>query len=163
MEFENLKKWALVAEIVGGIAVVLSLIFVGFEVRRNAEETNLNTQAIRTEAYQRLIGQISEVHRLIIENPELSEVRAKGLRNEPLDEGRETYVFQSWVRLTIRHADLAFVQFSNGLIDESKLLEMLAPLQFEVLSNTAGLAIWNSNSSLGNEFKNYVNSLPRLQ
>ena len=31
----KLEKWALIAEIIGGIAIVLSLVFVGIEIRRN--------------------------------------------------------------------------------------------------------------------------------
>jgi len=38
----KLEKWALVAEIVGALAIVLSLIFVGLEIRGNTRVTTLN-------------------------------------------------------------------------------------------------------------------------
>ena len=55
----KLERWALIAEIVGGVAIVLSLIFVGLQVRQSAEQTALNTDAIRADAIQSLVGQIS--------------------------------------------------------------------------------------------------------
>jgi len=45
----SLQKWALIAEIIGGFAVVLSLLFVGFEIRQSSEETALNTLAIEAD------------------------------------------------------------------------------------------------------------------
>jgi hypothetical protein len=48
----KLEKWALVAEIVSAIAIVLSLIFVGLQVRQGASATALNTRAIEVAAYK---------------------------------------------------------------------------------------------------------------
>jgi len=39
----TLDKWALIAEIVGGLAIVLSLIFVGLEIRENTRVTMLTS------------------------------------------------------------------------------------------------------------------------
>ena len=48
----KLKDYAFVAEILSAVAVVASLIFVGFQVQQQAEETALNTRAIQVGAYQ---------------------------------------------------------------------------------------------------------------
>ena len=45
---EKLQEYALLAEIFSAIAVVLSLIFVGLQIRQGAEETAANTAAIRS-------------------------------------------------------------------------------------------------------------------
>jgi len=49
---EKLQEYALVAEIIGGVAIVISLVFVGVQVSQTAEETATNTTAIRASAYQ---------------------------------------------------------------------------------------------------------------
>ena len=36
MDNKSLQNWALVAEIIGGIAVVLSLIFVGLQIQQSS-------------------------------------------------------------------------------------------------------------------------------
>lgn len=46
----KLKKWALVAEIVGGITIVLSLIFVGYEIQQNSRtQIRATTQTVVSE------------------------------------------------------------------------------------------------------------------
>ena len=39
----KLEKWALIAEIIGGLAVVFSLIYVGFQVTQNTQAIRINT------------------------------------------------------------------------------------------------------------------------
>jgi hypothetical protein len=51
---EKLQEYALIAEIIGGIAIVASLIFVGFQVQQTADETALNTRQMQAMAFQDL-------------------------------------------------------------------------------------------------------------
>jgi len=156
---EELQRWALIAEIVGGLAVVMSLIFVGLEVRQTAEETALNTQSIRASAYQDLVQQLSEINSLLIENPELSRVRRIVIDGGDLDSVSDIDLFNSFARLIIRHADMAFYQFRSGLVEEARLRSMAGPLGAEVFSNKYGLAIWDGMSrGLSEEFVDYANS-----
>ena len=56
----KLKKWALVAEIVGGITIVLSLIFVGYEIQRNSQtQIRATTQNVISE-YNAALETLSE-------------------------------------------------------------------------------------------------------
>ena len=46
----KLQKWGLVADVVSAIAVVLSLIFVGLQVKQNSDaQTQTGTQAVISE------------------------------------------------------------------------------------------------------------------
>ena len=60
----KLEKWALIAEIIGGVAIVLSLVFVGLEIRGN-------TQIAMAEAYERNIDSINEWRLELIRDPSL--------------------------------------------------------------------------------------------
>ena len=53
MQREDLKN---VLEVIGGVAISASLIFVGVETRNGALQTEQNTRAIEISAYQDLIG-----------------------------------------------------------------------------------------------------------
>ena len=44
MSNDRLQKWALIAEVIGAVAVVISLIFVGIELRSNTEATRAATR-----------------------------------------------------------------------------------------------------------------------
>ena len=77
MNNERLKKWALISEIVGGIAVVASLVFLIFEINHNTSESQLNTQAIEVSVYQDLISNIMSLNESIIEKGDFAEIVAK--------------------------------------------------------------------------------------
>ena len=60
----KLKKWALIAEIVGGIAIVVSLVFVGLQVRQSAQ-TNAQTltQAVVSD-YLAAVVALGDTHQM---------------------------------------------------------------------------------------------------
>lgn len=128
MENKVLKKWALIAEIAGGIAVILSLIFVGFQIQQSAEETALNTRALEATAYQNLIGQIESMTTLIIQDAEFADLYNRMLNGKSPKSTVERQRIVSFITLNIRHGDMAFRQFQQGLIDQESLDSVLTPL-----------------------------------
>jgi len=58
---DNLQEYALISEIIGGIGIIASLIFVGFQVKQNAEETALNTRQMQSDAYTQLSINIANI------------------------------------------------------------------------------------------------------
>ena len=70
----KLKEWALVAEIAGAVGIIISLVFVGYQIKQGTEETSQNTRAIEASAFQDLTSQILALNLSLIENPDLSEI-----------------------------------------------------------------------------------------
>ena len=116
----NLQKWALLAEILGAFAVVLSLVFVGYQIKQGNEETALNTQALELNAYQQLIERIADFNLSTLEYPELRVVRAKVEVGETLSQDEED-IFNAFLYLAYRNGDLAYLQYQRGIIDEERL------------------------------------------
>ena len=155
MEDRNLQKWALVAEIVGGAAVILSLIFVGLEISQTNEETALNTRAIEVGAYQDLINQMNSMNMQLFVNPELAELYRQLINNEiPVDETDTTQI-RSFISYSSRHSDMAFLQFENSLITEDQLFSVMIPLR-QILRTEFGRNDWSQRTSLRDEFRAYV-------
>lgn len=69
MDKDKLQAWALTAEVVSGIAVVATLIFLAFEMRDN-------TNASQAQTYQILMREVNEYRKMLAE-PELAEVFEK--------------------------------------------------------------------------------------
>ncbi len=145
----ELKTYALVAEIASAIAVVASLVFVGFEVRQSAEETSLNTNAIQVSAYQDLIAGILNINELIATDEELAEIDLKADTDfeslSPIEERR----YRAFWRLAIRLGDLAYYQYETGLLDEERLYSALGPVRGE-LRTEFGAALWSGGVANGN-------------
>ena len=59
----NLNQWALVAQVVSGIALIITLAFL-------AVEMNANTNAIRAQTYQTLMQQLNDF-RIFVSDPEI--------------------------------------------------------------------------------------------
>jgi hypothetical protein len=157
----KLKKWALIAEILSAVAVVMSLIFVGLQIKQGAEETALNTKAVQTNAYQGLVAQISSLNALLIENPELVELVGRAQRGDVVWTPIERRQVTAFLLTSFRHGEMAYVQYENGLIDEPSLFSMLSPTRF-MLNFELGREVWANaagRSALNARFAAYVDEL----
>ena len=70
----KLEKWALIAEIVGGIAIVLSLVFVGIEIQRNSQ-----TQIRATT--QNVVSEYNTTLESLTASAELACIYARGIQD----------------------------------------------------------------------------------
>ena len=117
------------AEIASAAAVVISLIFVGLEVRESARQTELNTQSLQLSAYQDLIGQIGTINVLNIQNPKEGEPTSwEGLSF------RESEQLYNRYFLVTRHGDMAFYQYELGMLTDERLESALGPLNVNLCS-----------------------------
>jgi len=117
-------KTSTVVEIVSAIAVVVSLIFVGFEIRNSSEQVEQNTQALQIAAYQDLIGRIVEINTLHIE--EATSIETLLAFESPSDD--QTQKLTNFLWILFRHGDMAYFQFEKGAISEERLKSAMAPL-----------------------------------
>ena len=115
------------AEIASAVAVVVSLIFVGLEVRESARQTELNTQSLQVSAYQDLISQISAINVLHVEHPEVGQLAASVSSLDDLTAGDRAQVSNSYF-LIARHGDMAFYQHELGMLTEERLESALGIL-----------------------------------
>jgi len=60
---QKLSDWASIAEIISAVAIVISLIFVGIEIRRNTEAEYLSS-------YDRLLAEVTNWRMTLATNPE---------------------------------------------------------------------------------------------
>jgi hypothetical protein len=106
---EKLQEYALIAEIVGGLAIVASLLFVGMQISQNnklIEASAMNASNERTDNTSRMgidYG-IAEIIEKIRVNETLS-----------LPERARLAVF---VETLLRHFETTYFQYSLGLINE---------------------------------------------
>jgi hypothetical protein len=106
----NLRSAALVAEIIGGLAVVVSLIFVGVQL---AQANKLERNA----AMQRQVDAVTMLSRQVIDTPGLSDSFGRANRGETLTRDEKvrldaflTYADRTWEGL--------YLQYLDGQIDK---------------------------------------------
>jgi hypothetical protein len=131
---ERLQEYALIAEIIGGIAIVCSLIFVGVQIRQNSEVSEIN-------AYQDLISQITLMNSLRVQDPEFAELFWRFDHGEPPRNDAERARLEAFLYMVFRHGDLAYRQYDKGLLDRDGLVSVLAPTR-TFLNTALGKEVW---------------------
>ena len=109
---ERLREYALVAEIISALAIVVSLVFVGLQVRQSAEETAINSNAVQASVRESILQ--SDMNLLLyagehdlMEGPITPEKRQKQL---------------ALTVAQIRARENAWVQHQNGIVDDATYL-----------------------------------------
>ena len=106
---EKLQEYALIAEIISAAAIVLSLLFVGLQVRQSAVETAVNSEAVQASVREAMLQ--SDINLLLYSG------------EHGLMEGASTPE-QEQMLLALRVAQVrarenAWVQHRNGILDDA--------------------------------------------
>ena len=131
---EKLQEYALIAEIIGGVAIVCSLIFVGLQIRQNSRISSVN-------AYQELISQISTMNSLRIQDSGFADLYWRFEHGQQPATDGERARLEAFLYMVYRHGDLAYRQYANDLIDRNSLISALAPVR-SFRNTKMGKDIW---------------------
>lgn len=148
------KSTSEIIEIVSAIAVVVSLVFVGVEIKNSSKQTEQNTQALQIAAYQDLIGRIVEINSIGIEaSATIESLASSNSRTSQEDEKLNAFLW-----MIFRHGDMAFFQFESNAISEERMRSAMAPLLFR-LNNPNVVERWKQiNMVFVPSYRNYINN-----
>jgi hypothetical protein len=132
----RLKKAALVAEIIGAAAVVLSLVFVGFQLAQS------NTLA-RNAAQQRQIESIRELSRITSENPGGVDIFLKAAAGGVLTPAERTIMDAAYAYAE-RTWEMLYYQYQNGMVDR-ELWEAQRRQSRMMQATPMAIAFWERN------------------
>ena len=160
MSDSKLQRRALTAEIIGGAAIVISLLFVGYEVRQSTKEAALNRKALEVAAHQSLMESIASLNDPMIRDPELVKIWEKSKRSEPLtdlERARLAFILNT----TLRHGDMAYFQFRNGMISEETLRSVLRIVRGRLVGHPGNLELWNDmkHRRFSKDYADYVDAM----
>jgi hypothetical protein len=113
------SRWQTIGTLVAGAGVILSLIFVGLELRQA-------TQVARAQARQGLAERNGEIISLIAGSPELAQAWALRWQPESAELDPELspreFVQSGWAMFgLLRHVENVYLQVVEGVVDESVL------------------------------------------
>lgn len=143
------RGFGFAAEIASAGAVVLTLVFVGLQLRESSRQTALNTVSLQVAAYQDLNEQISRFNELLLE-PEIALVFERMIDPEgdwstfsPVERRQA----RALLYIRVRHADIAFYQYDRGTLSEERLNSVLRPLLSDI-DKPIVRAFWDEVKSL---------------
>lgn len=145
----KLERWALIAEIAGAIAIVISLIFVGFQIQQGTVQTALNTKAIQASIRQSILHEDLEGLYLYMDHPFLNK-RINIERDEEVQIKAQIVAF-------IRMREILWLQYRDGLLDEETWLSYRQPLTNVVFQSQIGRDVWGGEG-YSPAFREYIDA-----
>ena len=130
----KLKEWALMAEIISGVAIVVTLIFLILEVKANTDATlaaNRQSLASRTEAM--LLVQST--------SPDIARLMTKARSDEEFTD-EERYRFGAHIGGHVRLAEEAYLQYLDGHLEGEYWQTRAGNLLDARLSNGLARELW---------------------
>lgn len=151
---DKLHEYALIAEIIGGIAIVLSLLFVGIQINQNSESTQAQTRDSLSEKQIELYLQLGL-------NARAMEIYTRGRAglieydfNDP-----EYNAWQFMALSNLRVWENEWYQYEKGLFEEDEYSGRKNLLS-GMLSGPGYSQIWESQKqSFSPGFRSFVDSL----
>jgi hypothetical protein len=147
----NWEAISAIGQIVGAIAVVISLIYLAREIRSNARATRRTEMRSTLDAVTRFAQQVAT-------HPDLAELRNRGFQDLESLEGTDRARFNSYMHALFRIVEDAYYQRLEGHLDPHRWRGLEAVLS-EVMALPGVQAWWRSSSRFfgGEDFANYIN------
>lgn len=110
MTRRSLSDWASIAEIVGAVAVVASLLYVGYEIQRNTEVgLATNRQAIAERAQElALYSAETNIYGILFDPDSIDAELTESQRNSVI----------AYIGALLRTSEEAFLLYRDGMLDE---------------------------------------------
>ena len=146
---QKLADWASIAEITGAAAIVVSLVFVGFQIREN-------TIATQSATFQEHLGFEISVLNTVASDPTLSRLylqTAEGLPLTELDGDEEAQATWIWTA-TYRLWEGYFLQYRQGMMSEDGWAAREPTIR--LLSELPIACTFTRDSTLSGEYQQYI-------
>ena len=148
----TLEQMYYTAEIVATIAIIISLIYVGLQIRQN-------TQAMRISAAQTHMTAYSNVLSNLAQSKDLSSIVYRAFQDSSNLTGEE--IVQYWAQLGIyfRNAEVTLIQWRSGAMD-NRLMKGIELAMIDLTTVEGVRLFWKARRHwYSEEFQNWYESL----
>jgi len=146
----SIQDWAAVGEIVGGVAIIISLVYVGLQIRQNTKALKLGTAHHTTENF-------SDWYLVTAENDQLADIFFRGLQDIQSLQPVEKFRFFALLHKFFRAYENAYYQFRNGALDDDAF-EGLTQMMLMIKTTPGIITYWEERKGWYNKkFQLYIN------
>ena len=148
----NWEALGAIGEIVGAIAVVVTLGYLAVQIRQN-------TRSVRASTYQSITSFIAEMNRVVEENPDLARIIRVGALDLSQLSPDERIRFAGNMSTRFRHYENLYYQYRTGMLDERQFEGFRRLFSWHL--RFAGTAAWWTGAAAyySDDFVAYVGSL----
>jgi hypothetical protein len=148
----NWEAISAICQLVGALAVVISLIYLASEVRRNTRASQLAAMRLISDAFNRWIQQLAQ-------HPHLTELYYRGIHDFESLEGADLVGFSALLGQGFRILEDSYYLQAEGQL-EARVWHGYKALVRDVIGYPGVQAWWRSRSHwFSEEFANHINQL----
>jgi hypothetical protein len=145
----NLNDLANLGQIIGAVAVVISLFYVASQIRQN-------TNAVRSATAQAVHEHFAKWYHLVAADDELAQIVAKGLRDYSSLSEQERVRFVAAFSAFLSYSQNAFLKWREGLLAQP-LWRGWEFVIMNLVCAPGGKAFWKERAYLlGDEFRRFI-------
>ena len=145
----SLKKWALFAEVIGGIGIIVSILYLAMEI-------NQNTESVQAANHLALIEQLGVVRSWTIQNAEFADIAMRGNANFESLGAAESSRFTNFTNQYFDVWELGFSMGQRGLVP-TDIIDAFNNGFCRTMPGPGSLSVWVSGTAtFSADFSEYV-------
>lgn len=133
----SLQDFTNLAEIVASVVVIVSLIFVGYQVKQNTNQLQRNE-------HNSTMAQWSTIRMALVANRDVAEIWRRGLHGERELDATDQFRLESLLAEQLWAAYHVWERTRRGILTEGNFQEAVAPLTPAWLSTPRGAPWWST-------------------
>ena len=94
----TIQEWGAIGEIIGGIAVVASLVYLAMQIRQNTKQLSMTIKSNELAAFERNVEAANDFRKMLITDPDVAELYARGIKRYAELGGPEKIRFDLMIR-----------------------------------------------------------------
>lgn len=155
----DLQTLAGIGEFLGGIGVIVTLVFL-------IRETRINTQAVRASSFHDANASLGELNLRIAENPDLGALVAKGF--DPAV-SRAAFTDEEWIRFGVfcrsmfNRFESMHIQYQQGLLPKDLWAKRMGTCKWFVTQLPSWKHWWEEEIALGIQLDSFVEAVNRAE
>jgi hypothetical protein len=155
----SLDEWGTIAEIVGALAVVITLVYLAIQVKHSKESLDANTKAIRGQSISDVTRNVHDQMQMLAQGHDMTEWFGKFVTGETLD-SKDALLTDAFLSAIFMARQNEFLQWQQGLLDET-VFKSLHHVTRLILLSPNGEHWWNheGRSMYAPEFVEFVDKL----
>lgn len=108
----TIQEWGAVGEIVGGIAVLISLVYLALQIRQNTKQLKMGIEATRIASFEASVHSGNHIRELLVRDREITELFLRGLKSFAHLEGTDRFRMDMLLRNVFSEAQRSYVRES---------------------------------------------------
>jgi hypothetical protein len=141
-----------VAESLGAVGVIASLVYLATQIRNSQEQMAQNTRALRAASYQQFRDEIFQAYNSPVATPELLRTLRSGMADFQQLDDEDAFQFDFWAIRLMDGYDNAYYQYRVGMLDDDRW-ELQRATVVQLFSNPGIVQWWKARQAiLGPEF-----------